>query len=333
MMTYPNTKRRFIILVLIALLLTVGLTGCASQSATQVKRAEGDKLITDIVTSEDAANLFVTVKGSERLAYTSVKQDFPLGVQVYFPGTALDNLRESYYPPENDTISSIRATDAAEGGKGARIFIALKRDVAFELIPEGADIKIAFRRAGAAAAGGQPAAITETDMAAAPAPAAAVVPAKPWSAATEITGVNATPSPDGVLIAVAANGALQDYKSFTLTENPPRIVFDLPAVQSAAKSEQRIAVKGGPVDQVRYLGYPDKVRLVIHTQKPYLTQYSAEPTDTGLVIRVGSAPATATGRELKLASGAAPASGQGRAGCRRRTRLGEPGGVRKRGCR
>jgi type IV pilus assembly protein PilQ len=307
MMTYPNTKRRFIIPVLIALLLTVGLTGCASQSATQVQRAEGDKLITDIVTSADAANLFVTVKGSQRLAYTAVKQDFPLGVQFYFPGTALDNLKESYYPPENDTISAIRATEDAEGEKASRIFIALKRDAAFELIPEGADIKIAFRREGAAAAAGQPAAIKETDMAAAAAPATAVVPAKPWSAATEITGVNATPSPDGTLIAVVANGALQDYKSFTLTENPPRIVFDLPAVRSAAKSEQRIGVKGGPVDQVRYLGYPDKVRLVIQTQKPYLTQYSAEPTATGLVIRVGAAPATATGRELTLASGAAPA--------------------------
>jgi len=307
MMTYPNTKRRFIIPVLIALLLTVGLTGCASQSATQVKRAGGDHLITDIFTSEDAANLFVTVQGSQRLAYTAVKQDFPLGVQVYFPDAALDNLRESYYPPENDTISTIRATDVAEGGKGVQIFIALKRDVAYELIPEGVDIKIAFQRAGAAAATGQPAAIKETDVAAAPAPAAFVVPDKPWSAATEITGVSATPSPDGVLIAVAANGALQDYKSFTLTENPPRIVFDLPAVHSAAKSEQRIAVKGGPVDQVRYLGYPDKVRLVIHTQKPYLTQYSAEPTDTGLVIRVGAAPAMAAGRELKLDSGATPA--------------------------
>ncbi len=307
MMTYPNTKRRFIIPVLIALILTVGLTGCASQSVTQVQRAEGDKLITDIVTSADAANLFVTVKGSEKLAYTAVKQDFPLGIQFYFPGTALDNLKESYYPPENDTISAIRATEVAEGEKASRIFIALKRDVAFELIPEGADIKIAFRRADAAAAAGPPAAITETDVAAAAAPAPAVVPAKPWSAATEITGVNATPSPDGVLIDVTANGALQDYKTFTLAENPPRIVFDLPAVRSAAKSEQRIGVKGGPVDQVRYLGYPDKVRLVIQTQKPYLTQYSAEPTATGLLIRVGAAPATATGRNLTLASGAAPA--------------------------
>jgi len=304
MMTYPNTKRRFIIPVLIALLLTVGLTGCASQSATQVQRAEGDKLITDIVTSEDAANLFVTVKGSQRLAYTAVKQDFPLGVQFYFPGTALDNLKESYTPPENDTISAIRATEVAEGETASRIFIALKRDVAYELIPEGADIKIAFPRAAAA---GQPAAIKETDVAAAAAPAPAVVPATPWPAATEITGVNATPSPDGVLIAVVANGALQDYKTFTLTESPPRIVFDLPAVRSAAKSEQRIGVKGGPVDMVRYLGYPDKVRLVIHTQKPYLTQYSAEPTATGLIIRVGAAPAMAAGRELKLASGAAPA--------------------------
>ncbi|HSM89711.1 MAG TPA: AMIN domain-containing protein, partial [Desulfobacterales bacterium] len=308
MMTYPNTKRRFIIPVLIALLLTVGLTGCASQSATQVKRAEGDKLITDIVTSEDAANLFVTVKGNQRLAYTAVKQDFPLGVQFYFPGTALDNLKESYYPPENDTISAIRATQVAEGETASRIFIALKRDVSHELIQEGADIKIAFRRwLGVAPAAGQPVAIKETDVAAAAAPAPSVVPTKPWSAATEITGVHATPSPDGVLIDVTANGALQDYKTFTLAENPPRIVFDLPAVRSAAKSEQRIGVKGGPVDQVRYLGYPDKVRLVIQTQKPYLTQYSAEPTATGLLIRVGAAPAAAAGRELKLATGAAPA--------------------------
>ncbi|MBI5578334.1 MAG: type IV pilus secretin PilQ [Deltaproteobacteria bacterium] len=307
MMTYPNIQRRCIIPVLIALLLTAGLTGCASQSASQVNRAESDKLITDIVTSEDAANLFVTVKGSQRLAYTAVKQDFPLGVQFYFPDTALDNLRESYYPPDNDTISTIRATEVAEGGKASRIFIALKRDVTYELIPEGADIKIAFPRAVTEAAQPQPVAIQETDTAAAAPPAPDVVPAKPWSAATEITGVNATPSPDGVLIDVVANGALQDYKSFTLTENPPRIVFDLAAVRSSAKSEQRIAVKSGPVDQVRYLGYPDKVRLVIQTQKPYLTQYSAEPTDTGLVIRVGAAPATATGGELKLASGAAPA--------------------------
>jgi type IV pilus assembly protein PilQ len=307
MMTYPNTKRCFIIPVLIALLLAAGLTGCASQSATQVKRAEGDKLITDIVTSEDAANLFVTVKGSERLVYTAVKQDFPLGVQFYFPGAALDNLKESYTPPENDTISAIRATEVAEGEKASRIFIALKRDAAYELIPEGTDIKIAFPRAGAAAAAGQPAAIKETDIAAAAASPPAVVPATPWPAATEITGVNATPGPDGVLITVAANGALQDYKTFTLTETPPRIVFDLPAVRSAAKSEQRIGVKGGPVDQIRYLGYPDKVRLVIQTQKAYLTQYSAEPTATGLVIRVGAASAMAPGRELKLASGAAPA--------------------------
>ena len=89
--------------------------------------------------------------------------------------------------------------------------------MAFELIPEGADIKIAFRRTGAAAAAGQPAAITETDMAAA-APAAAVVPAEPWSAATEITGVNATPSPDGVLIDGTANGAPQDHKTLTSAE-------------------------------------------------------------------------------------------------------------------
>ena len=152
MTTNLSTHRNFIASALIAVFLAALTAGCASQNSAQVKSAEADRLITDIVSREDAAGLSVTVKGSEQLAYTAVKQDAPLGVLFHFPGTGLDNLKQVYYPPENDTISSIRASEFYENGRTSSIFISLKSDVAYELSPEGADLKIVFPKSGAPAA-------------------------------------------------------------------------------------------------------------------------------------------------------------------------------------
>ena len=100
---------------------------CASQKATQSKSAEETKLITDVTTSEDADSATVTVKGNQTLTYSAIKQVFPLGVLFQFPGTSLDNIKTVSYPPENELISSIRATQIDENGKTSRIFIALKK--------------------------------------------------------------------------------------------------------------------------------------------------------------------------------------------------------------
>ncbi|HSV91692.1 MAG TPA: type IV pilus secretin PilQ, partial [Desulfobacterales bacterium] len=53
--------------------------------------------------------------------------------------------------------------------------------------------------------------------------------------------------------------------------------------------------------------YPDKIRVVIETQKAYLGSYSAEPVEDGLIIRVGNAAAMAPRPSLQLASSPAPA--------------------------
>jgi type IV pilus assembly protein PilQ len=127
------------------------------------------------------------------------------------------------------------------------------------------------------------------------------------AAATALTRVSTTPSPQGTVIAVEADGALRDYKVFTIAENPPRIVFDLPGIRSPYHSEQRSAPPSGPVQQVRHMAYPDKVRLVIETQKPYLKKYSAEPVETGLIIQVGEAEVASKAMDLKLAAAATPA--------------------------
>ena len=55
------------------------------------------------------------------------------------------------------------------------------------------------------------------------------------------------------------------------------------------------------------MAYPDKVRLVIETQKAYLGSYSAEPVEDGLIIRVGDAAAVTPRPSLQLASAPPPA--------------------------
>ncbi len=126
-------------------------------------------------------------------------------------------------------------------------------------------------------------------------------------AATALKTVSTVPSKDGVVITIEADGALRDYKAFTIADNPPRIVFDLPGLRSTYKGEQRTAPPSGPVQQVRHMAYPDKVRLVIDTQKPYLKKYSAEAVENTLIIKVGDSEVAVNEPGLKLASATTPA--------------------------
>ncbi len=125
--------------------------------------------------------------------------------------------------------------------------------------------------------------------------------------ATALKTVSTEPTKDGVVITVEADGALHDYKAFTIADDPPRIVFDLPGVRSTYKGEQRTAPPSGPVQQIRHMAYPDKVRLVIDTQKPYLKKYSAEAVENALIIRVGDSEVARKETGLKLAAAAPPA--------------------------
>jgi type IV pilus assembly protein PilQ len=125
--------------------------------------------------------------------------------------------------------------------------------------------------------------------------------------ATDLKGVSAAPSEDGVVITVEADGALRDYKAFTIAESPPRIVFDFPSLRSPYKAEQRITPTSGPVQQIRHVAHPDKVRLVIETQKAYLKKYVAEAAPNGLIIQVGKAEGSAKESAPMLASATAAA--------------------------
>ena len=265
--------------------ITLLIAGCASQNTANVKSAEETKLITDIATSEDAKSTIVTVKGGQNLTYTAIKQVFPLGVLFHFPETALDNIKEVYYPPQSEVISSIRATQIEEDGTTSRIFIALRKDLPYNITPDEDGIHISFPKSG------QPAAKTS-----APEPSAEKVAKKPEPEkkiappATRITAIGATALKNSVAINVKADGTIKNYKAFTIEETPARIVYDLYGLQSPFKAEQRIRVKSDEVTRVRHFGHSDKVRIVVETKKAYLSKYSATPVDNGLLIYVGQTP-------------------------------------------
>jgi type IV pilus assembly protein PilQ len=293
-----NTKLYRPLLVAVILFSSVILiAGCATQQTANVKSAEETKLITDIVTSEDAGSTTVTVKGGPTLVYTANKQVFPLGVLFHFPETALDNIKEVYYPPQTDIIGSIRATQIEEDGATSRVFIALKRDLPYSITPDETGIQISFPKTGKLA--------ERTTQQDAPAEEVAEQPQpekKTAAPATRITAIGTTPLKKSDVINVKANGTIKNYKSFTIEKAPPRIVYDLYGLKSPYKGEQRIAVKSDRVTRVRHFGHSDKVRVVVETKKPYLSKYGASPVDNGLLIHVGQTPPAASQDAAKAAA-------------------------------
>ena len=275
--------------VLIILLTSpmIVLCGCASNKGAEVD-AEGQKLITDITTSDDATATSVSVKGNRLLTYTSNKQVFPLGVVFYFPQTTLGDLDTIHDPPENDIISSIRVNEIKENDQTptTRLFIALKRDVPYDISPDEAGLKISFPKATQVSAAPE-AKVPATAQKSEPKQPLPPSVHKSVPAATRLQSITATALQKNVVINVKANGTIKKFKSFTV-DNPPRIVIDLANLKSPFQKEQRLAVKSKWVKRVRHFGHPDKVRVVLETtSKAYLKTFSTTPIDNGMLIHVG----------------------------------------------
>ncbi|MGB9437659.1 MAG: AMIN domain-containing protein, partial [Desulfobacterales bacterium] len=266
-------------------IILLSFAACVSQNTANVKTVGESKLITDIVTSEDAQSTIVTVKGNDTLTYTAIKQELPLGLLVHFPETALDNIKPVYYPPENDALNSIRATQIEEEGVTSRIFISLKQDFTYSLRPDDTGLHIYFSKTDSPAVESTTQEVQVEKVETTPEPE--IAPALP---ATRIISVAATPLKKNVVIDVKADGTIKNYKSFTIAGDPSRIVYDFYGLKSSHKNEQRITVKSDWVSGIRYYGHPDKIRMVLETEKAHLSEFAASPADDGLLIYVGNIP-------------------------------------------
>ena len=283
--------------------------------------SQQSKMITDIRASGDAGAVNVWIEGNQLLTYTSVKQTSPLAIILYFSETALDI--DDIRLPENDIIESVKAKELIENGYTSRVELLLRSDSFHEISREGTGVKISFGKAAGDSesarsekAGEQfPEIVSEAKKSpklefwnpdlnawvSESGPVKAEPQPHDYPAATRVESVYAKQFQDGLKVFVGADGAINNYKAFTI-ESPARIVFDIFNIRSPYKSEKRVPVDSEWVRRVRYYAYPDRLRVVLDTKKPYLSAFSAHPVQGGLEILVGNLRAEAGASEPSLTS-------------------------------
>jgi len=302
-------------------LIIVLFLGCTSPHKAEEGFLESNR-ITHMTVSKRSGSFVLTIEGSRPLTYSAEKLVVPMGVVLQFPDTSLELSRRIYIPPENEIVSSVKAIEDDEGqAKSARIFISFKKDTSYDLSADAGRLTVTFPAAGGPSDDAQPEPkIVEKKLEPEPEPEKQPRP-QPVEyrrpTANYLKEVTAKALEDKTRVEVKADGAINDYKSFTL-DRPPRIIIDLYNLKSPYTTEQTTSVGSPSVKHIRHFAHSDKVRLVLETQKRYLSRYSAHPADTGLLIDVGdshaepdnaskaaSAPVSGT-RQVKLAWEAVP---------------------------
>jgi type IV pilus assembly protein PilQ len=299
-----NLKLCAVLVVILTVILALTV-GCASKKSVTQDKSEGGspsgpKLITEVIATEDADSYLILVKGNRQLTYTSVKQNLPLGVLFYFPETGIDETVQPTISSSNDIIDTIETSRISDKQNMSRLLIALKKDIPYDVTPEGAGIKISFAKTQTVSAAAETTTTEQPGLISAAAPAA--VTAAP---ASRLKGIYIIKSKKFTKIMVDADGAIQDFKAFTL-DKPARIVIDIPKVKSPFKGQQVLKVNTKWVTRVRHHGHPDKVRVVLDTQKPFLKTYTTVPVNNGLMILLGDAKPTAAEAEPAAVRAAGP---------------------------
>ncbi|MFQ5484408.1 MAG: type IV pilus secretin PilQ [Desulfobacterales bacterium] len=282
--------------VILIALLTGCATGVKKQARQEVEKPTSLKLITDISTTDDPVSVNVLIKGKPLLTYSAFKQPSPLSVVLFFPETALENVTIRQ-PVDNSTVGLIQASELTEEGHTTKILISLKKDVPYVVNREDDGLRVSFQKAP----------IVSSDIPEKEAKTKAPVVLTEKKTDTEnipdvlvLQSVETAPFEKGIEIKIMADGHIQNYKSFTIA-TPPRIVLDMFDVRSRHKKEQIVPVDTKWVRNIRYYGYPEKVRLVIDTQQPYLSAFKVNAVEKGLTVDVGEDATVVSEHEKKQA--------------------------------
>lgn len=275
-----------------------------------------DRRITaiEVVEKPDAVSLLV--KADHLLNYTPMRQASPLALALYFPQTAL-GVAENIFTPNNPVVQRVTAQPLEDGSGTVKVLAYLKRDAAYDIRRLGTGLRVSFSTTNLRAGGGMAPTRTayptgtvqfglnQSRMTAPPTYASTPTAPPDQEAtylpnATRLQSVYAAKFGDTLKVFVGADGRITNYKSYTI-DNPPSIVFDLFNISSPYRGEKVVPVNTKWVSQVRYHSYSDRVRVILDTQRAYLSNFSANPVENGLVIRMGSgaygSPTSASWRE------------------------------------
>jgi len=288
------------------LLVCAYLFGCVSHTVSKKKEEKPSpvKRIIAVTVEEDADTVYVWVKGSGILTYTSVKQPSPLGVILYLPETVFE-VDVTTMEPDNDFIGSIKTSKIEADAPTSRIEIALKQDLPYAVARDGSNLKISFKKPVLAKApeiaedksveGEKPDIEDKPEGKETREPISiseGTATPKPEKPATSLDSVSFEKREDGVTISVKADGTITKYNAFTI-KSPPRIVLDLYDLKSPHGKEKHVVVNTQWVKRIRYYGYPDRFRLVVDTTKEHLSSYRATPFQAGIHMQVGGVKAEA----------------------------------------
>ena len=276
---------KYMLILSLACILAL-LPGCSSHMAAQGP-SHNAKRIVDLVIHENSTSLILTIKGNRSLTYTAGISEAPKGILIQFADTGLELNRNRFQPPGNEFISAIRTGETdANDGTTSNIFIGLKKETPYDLVPVENGLQVVFNKTASLANDIRP----RTETVGSTPQSNAVPQSVPF--ATRLQSISVESHEAMAVVNIKADGTIKNFRDFTM-DNPARIVFDLQNLKCSHDDEQKIAVRSQWVKQIRYFGHPDKLRLVIETSKKYLSNYSSLPTDTGLLIQVGQIPANA----------------------------------------
>ncbi|HEY8494843.1 MAG TPA: type IV pilus secretin PilQ [Myxococcota bacterium] len=135
-------------------------------------------------------------------------------------------------------------------------------------------------------------------------PAVSAAP-EPAMQARTLRGVRTETTPQGTLVHLEADGALEGVESFTLKQ-PARLVIDLPGVRSQVP-QNLVKVESGHVKRIRIGQHEGKVRVVLDggAQEAAFDGRRIEAVPGGLVVALGGAdPATAAAAPAQVEGGA-----------------------------
>ncbi|MDM8535545.1 type IV pilus secretin PilQ [Desulfobacterales bacterium HSG17] len=253
------------------------------------------KQITGIKILDHPQSIDVFIQGNTILTYTSVKQPTPPGLILYFSKTSLET-SESFFTPPNEILHSVNASQLTQKGRTSKVKILLKRDASYEITREDKGIRVSFSKTLIASPYSERSStveISENRYSPLSEQASNVSTNIPDSSqkASRLQSVYAAKFGDSLKVFVGADGMISNYKSFTI-DSPASIVFDIFNITSPYENEKVIPVNTKWVRQIRYFSYPDRVRVILETQKKYLNAFSGFPSENGLLIQMGEGAET-----------------------------------------
>ncbi len=244
--------------------------------------------ITNIKVIDRPSGISVVILGDRILTYTSVKQTSPLALILFFSKTKLDTSETAFTPP-NGIIHSTVASEILRKDPIVKVKILLKKDAFQTIARDGTKLKITFQKRTRTAkpqAGPEKYQSLPSDSPARPATSFVSLKEKNLPTATRLQSVYAARFGDSLKVFVGADGMIKNYRSFTI-ESPPRIVFDIFNIKSPYEKEKIIPVNTKWVKDIRYFSYPDRVRVILDTEKRYLSSFNDYPIENGLLIHMG----------------------------------------------